>query len=207
MLKNAFVIAWRNLLRNKRFTLLNLLGLTVGITAFIMISLYIIQELSYDRFYADSDRIYRITTQWAGAENTDQYATTPPPLGPIVQNEIPEAEAVTRLFKFSDFTLRPETNFDKVFRESEVYAADSTLANVLDYEWIQGDPQTAFIEPYSFVLPKSVAIKYFGEKAFTRNEIVGKHLLIGKDGGTPAKVTGIIEDQPQTSHLQFDMHW
>ena len=205
MLKNTFIIAWRNLIRNKRFTILNLLGLTMGITAFIMISLYIIQELSYDRFYADADRVYRVTTHWQGAENTNVYATTPPPLGPFIQLEVPEIEGVTRLFKFSDFTLRPETDLENVFRESEVYATDSTYNKVLDNGWIAGDPKTAFIEPYSFVLPKTTAIKYFGEEAYERNQILGKHLLIGKDGGTPAKVTGIIHDQPENSHLQFEM--
>ena len=198
-------IAWRNVLKYKQFSLLNLLGLTSGITVALLIFFYISDELKYDRFFSNYEDVYRITTHWDTPLSNESYATSPSILFDALYNNSPEIAGITRMIKWNDFTLRPETNFDHVFRETAVYYADSTFFDVFQFEWIAGNPQAALEEPGSFVLPKATAIKYFGQDAFDKNEIIGKNLLIGKDGGTPAQITGIIEDIPSQSHFNFEL--
>lgn len=205
MIKNQFIVAWRRLLRNRKYSVINLLGLTLGITACLVITIYVVHELSYDKFFADADRIYRVTMSWEGAADQPHYATSPPPLKSRIQSDIPEVEASVRLFRWSDFTMRPDHDHSRVFRETNVFIAGPELFSVLDFGWLAGNPETALKDIGNLVLPKSTAIKYFGEEAFEKGEILNRNILIGKDGGTPARITGIIEDLPTNSHLQYDM--
>eukprot|EP00903_Cladosiphon_okamuranus_P000652 g650.t1 len=101
--------------------------------------------------------------------------------------------------------MRADNNHERVFRETKAYAADEDFFQVLDYGLLAGDPQTALVEPASVVLPRSAAVRYFGEEAVANGEVLGRQLLGGKDAGTPWNITGIMEDQPENSHLQFDM--
>lgn len=205
MIKNHFKIAWRNLLKYRLVSTLNILGLAIGMAACLLIFQFVQYELSYDRFYEDHEEIFRLNTLWQGTESGNQYATTPPPLAQAIRDEMgDDIEGVTRIFYWSDFTMRPDDNFEKVFRETNVYAADRDFFKVLDHGLLAGDPNTALTEPASVVLPKSAAIRYFGEQAFDEGRILGRQLMGGKDAGTPWKVTGVIADQPPNSHLKFD---
>ncbi|MEL7248466.1 MAG: ABC transporter permease [Bacteroidota bacterium] len=198
-------IALRYLRKNRLTTSLNVLGLAVGMATFLLIQEYVNFERSYDQFYQDSEQVFRLNTLWGFEGEEERYATTPPPLAEVVRQQIPEVEAIVRVFYWSDFTLRPDNNHDLVFRETKAYAADEDFFKVLDYGLIDGDPATALKEPASVVLPKSAAIRYFGEEAFKKGDIVGRQLLGGKDASTPWNVTGVMEDQPENSHLQFEM--
>lgn len=198
-------IALRYLRKNRLTTSLNVLGLAVGIATFLLIQNHVSFERSYDQFYADSEEVFRLNTLWEFEGEAERYATTPPPLADVVREQVPEVEAICRVFYWSDFTMRADNNHERVFRETNAYAADEDFFAVLDYGLLAGDPETALKEPASVVLPKSTAIRYFGEKAFEQGEILGRQLLGGKDAGTPWNITGIMEDQPQNSHLQFDM--
>ena len=179
--------------------------MTAGLTIGLLIFIYVADEWKYDRFFPHADSLYRITTHWNTPEKQESYATTPSILKEEFRQISPDIAGIGRLLKWNDFTLRPETDFERVFRETEVYYADSSIFEVFGFTWLEGDPTTALKSPGSFVLPRSTAIKYFGEEAVAQGNLVGKHLLIGKDGGTAAKITGIIADIPAQSHLQFDM--
>ncbi|MEZ4988826.1 MAG: FtsX-like permease family protein [Saprospiraceae bacterium] len=198
-------IAFRSLLKNKLTFALNLSGLAVGMAAFLVIAQYIRFENSFDRFYADADHIFRVNTFWAIDGKEERYATAPPPLAQAIKDDVPEVAAVCRVFYWSDFTMRPENDLDNTYRETEVYAADETYFQVFDYGLVEGDPETALRQPASIVLPRSTAVKYFGEEAVRSGNIVGRKILGGKDAGTPWTVTGLIEDQPENAHLQFEM--
>ncbi|MEO1052721.1 MAG: ABC transporter permease [Bacteroidota bacterium] len=204
MLRHHLKMTLRTLRKQFSFSLINILGLSVSLACFIVIALYVDYELSYDKFYKDHDRIFRINARWVSEGGESRYATSPARLAGVMQAEIPEVEAITRVFTWSDFTMRPDNDMNKVFRETNVWLADETFFKVLDYGLLAGDPETALKEPVSVVLPKSTAIRYFGQQAFDENNIVGRNLLGGKDAGTPWKITGIMEDQPENSHFQYD---
>ncbi len=198
-------IALRYLRKNRLTTSLNVLGLAVGIATFLLIQNHVNFERSYDQFYANSEEVFRLNTLWGFEGEEERYATTPPPLADVVREQIPEVEAICRVFYWSDYTMRADNDHERVFRETNAYAADEDFFKVLDYGLLAGDPETALKEPASVVLPKSAAIRYFGEEAFEKGEILGRQLLGGKDAGTPWNITGIMEDQPENSHLQFEM--
>jgi putative ABC transport system permease protein len=198
-------IALRSLLKNKLTFALNLSGLAIGMAAFLVIAQYVRFEKSFDQFYPDSGHVFRVNTFWSVDGKEERYATSPPPLWQVINDDVPEVEAACRVFYWSDFTMRPDNDLNNVYRETEIYATDESYFRVFDYGLIEGDPETALRQPASIVLPKSTAIKYFGEKAVRSGDIVGRKILGGKDAGTPWTVTGLMEDQPDNSHLQFEM--
>ncbi|MDN5210557.1 ABC transporter permease [Fulvivirgaceae bacterium BMA12] len=205
MLINYLKITFRNIKRQRFYALLNILGLAIGIASAVIIAMYVAHELSYDRFYTDHQNIYRINTVWKGPDGAQRYATTPPPLAKVISNEIPAVKAVTVLGKRGDFTFRPDHDFEKVFRETNVWQAGKDFFKVLNFGLLEGDPETALVAPRSVILPKSTAIRYFGQKAYDEKRILGRSLLGGGDGGSVSIITGIMEDQPANSHIQFDM--
>jgi putative ABC transport system permease protein len=198
-------ITLRYLLKNRRTTLLNVLGLAVGMATFLLITDHVQYERSYDQFYEKADEVFRVNTLWGFEGEEERYATTPPPLAEAIRSDVPEVEAICRVFYWSDFTMRADNDLEKVFRETKAFAVDKDFFKVLNYGLIAGDPATAFAEPASVVLPRSTAVRYFGEEAVRDGKVLGRQLLGGKDAGTPWAITGIMEDQPANSHLQFTM--
>jgi putative ABC transport system permease protein len=203
MLKNHFKIAWRVLNKNRMYSIFNISGLTIGIAGFLMILFYIVDEKSYDRFYGNSENIYRITSHWGTGEGT-QYATAPPPLGQILKEEVPEIEAITRLLKWNDFTVQPEsgTNADQILRESSVFYAEPNFFEVFDYEVLAGK-SNSLTGSKSVIITESTATRYFGQ--IPPNEVVGKNLLIGSSSTDLMMVGAVIKDIPSQSHFHFDM--
>ncbi|MEM9820963.1 MAG: ABC transporter permease [Bacteroidota bacterium] len=199
-----FKIAWRNFKRYKLLSGLNIFGLAIGMAACLIILQYVSHELSFDQFYGHADKIYRVNTLWKNPENQARYATSPPPLADAIRRDIPEVEAVCRVYKWSDFTMRPDHDHERIFRENNVYAVDADFFKVFDYGLLRGDRESLLTQPASIVLPKSAAIKYFGQTAFDNQQIVGRKIKGGKDAGTPWLVTGVMEDQPQNAHFQFE---
>lgn len=198
-------IAWRNLIRNRRFALQNLLGLVTAMTAFLLIMRYTAHEQGFDRHFPDAEHLYRVTTQFSSEDALAQYATSPPPLGPLLQTREGVFSDVCRAYTWSDFTLRTEAKFDHPYREQNVWIVDTSFFSVFGTPLLYGDPKTALSSPDKFVLTYSAAVKYFGKEAVQSGRVIGQSLLGGKDGGGVFQVGGILPDVPVQSHWQFDM--
>jgi putative ABC transport system permease protein len=204
MLRNHLKIAWRTLRKNRLYTLLNVFGLTLGISGFLMIMLFIQDELNYDRFFPDSEDVFRVTSHW-GDFAASGYATAPPPLGVRIQSDIPEVEAVTRLLKWNDFTIQPAegVNKDQIFRESNVFYAEPGFFAVFDLPFLAGSKEKALADPDQIVITGSAAKRYFGQ--LPPDQVIGKQLLIGSNQPIARQVAAVVDDIPSQSHLEFDM--
>ncbi|QRR00091.1 ABC transporter permease [Dyadobacter sandarakinus] len=195
MLKNYLKIAFRNLWKHKVFSFLNVMGLTVGMSACFLIFMYVSFELSYDAFHTKGDRIYRLVTDIKTPSETINTSVTSWAFAPAIKADFPEVEAVTRVSSGS-FLVRKG---DIKFQEDKTLFADSTLFKVFDFKMIAGDPKTALKDQLSIVLPQKTAKKYFGDA-----DPIGQTLLLSGDG-LPAKVTGVIEDIPENSQIKGEM--
>ncbi|MCE7053063.1 ABC transporter permease [Algoriphagus sp. AGSA1] len=204
MWKNYLKIGWRVLKKNRLYTVLNVLGLTMGISGFLMIMLFIQDEVNYDRFYPSSGSVFRITSHW-GDYSTASYATAPPALGPRIQSDIPEVEAVTRLLKWNDFTIQPGSgqNKDQVFREESVFYAEPNFFEVFDLNILAGNKGKALADSRNVVITEELGHKYFGD--LSPYEMLGKTLMIGSNNPDPRNVAAVVEDLPGQTHFHFDM--
>ncbi len=194
MIRNYIKSAFRNIIKNKFYSILNILGLSVGLIAFVFLFLYINDERSYDKYHENASRIYRIESNFNIAGKHDMFAIVPIPMGPALQIEYPEVESVVRIFGAGNSLFR---NKEKESYEEDFYFTDSTYFQVFTHKMIMGDPDRCLVEPLSIVLTKSIATKYFGD-----NDPMGKILESGS--GRQFKVTGVMEDVPTNSHLRFD---
>jgi putative ABC transport system permease protein len=200
MLKNYFKTAWRNMLRNKTSSLINVSGLSIGIACVLMIVIYIQNEWRYDKFHKDAGRIFQVTLSgniggqefWAG--------NTPPPVGKALVSNFPEIESYTRFFKARDIVARygSSNSAEKFFTEKNIIGVDSNFLQFFDFKMLKGDPATVLLEPGSVVITSAMAKKYFGDE-----EPVGKIIVITGDK-KPFTVTGVLENIPSQSSLQFD---
>ncbi|MCF0073346.1 ABC transporter permease [Dyadobacter sp. CY261] len=195
MLKNYFKIAFRNLWKHKVFSLINIMGLSVGMSACLLISMYVNFELTYDAFHSKADRIYRLVTDVKTPSETINAGITSWAFGPTIKQDFPEVEAYTRL-NGGSFLVRKG---DIKFQEEATLFADSSLFRVFDFKLIQGDPKTALKEPLSLVFTEKAARKYFGDA-----DPIGQTLLLSGEG-LPAKVTGVMKDIPENSLIKGDM--
>jgi putative ABC transport system permease protein len=194
MLKNFFISAFRNLLRNKFYAFLNILGLSMGLAAFIFILLYVRDEITYDKHNKKHERIYRIESDYNISNRHDVFAIVPVPMGPAFKLEFPEVEAFVRMNEVGNTLFRYG---DKEYYEDKFYFADSNLADVFTIKFLNGDAKNALTEPFTMVLTEKVAKKYFGDE-----DPVGK--MIESGSGKSYKVTAVIEDQPTNSHLRYE---
>jgi len=193
MLKNYITIALRNLFRQKGFAIINISGLTIGLTVSALIILYIVHELGYDRFHDNSERIYRVAIHGEISGQEINVAVSSPPFGPALVNDFPEIVDYTR--------INPPQNSlfafgDEKYYEDEILFADSSFFKIFTIPFIYGDPETALEVPRSIVLTESVATKYFGEEY-----PVGKVLRYNDQADLT--VTGVCEDYPDNSHFTF----
>ena len=176
MVKNYLLIALRNAWRNKGYTLINLLGLAIGITSSIIILLFVLDEMSFDRHNEHFQDIYRITIKGKIQGNEVEAALSNAPMGATLKSDFPEVEEFTRLFTFDgDPVVRYE---DKVFIEENFYYADSTFFNVFTAPLVFGDPEGMLNRPNTVVITEEVARKYFGNE-----NPVGKATSGGTRGG------------------------
>lgn len=194
MLQNYFTVAWRNLLKNKAFSAITITGLSVGLVACLLISLYVRHELSYDRFHAKADRIYRLVSNIKTPTETIQADITAYPMANALKTAFPEVEEATRVLNARFLVQRGEQKF----QEDRVLYADSTLFKVFTFPLKQGNLQNALVAPLSVVLTETTARKYFGNE-----NPMGKALVL--DGKNSATVTGVMQDVPENSHVKFDM--
>lgn len=196
MLKNYFRIAFRNLWRHKGFSLLNIIGLSIGMTAFFLIFLYVSFEHSYDTFHTKKDRIFRLVSDVKTPSETMHYNAPPTPIVEHLKAEFPELQSVTRISLGDDWMV---IRGDRVFRVDNVAVADSNFFKIFDYKLLQGDPNTVLKYPNSVILSQSEAKKFFGDA-----NPVGQSLIMTRLKFS-ATVTGVMQDMPDNSHLDAHM--
>ncbi len=195
MIKNYFKIAWRSLVKNKVYSVLNILGLAISLSCFILITLYVLDELSYDRFNEKSERIYRLNSDISMGGEMQRLPFTSDMMGPIMANDYPEVEEFVRIYNSNGSKLLKKGN--EYIKESQVAHADSTLFKVFTLPLIAGDPNTALKGPGTVVLSESAAQKYFGS-----TNVLGESLETLQ--GTIYTITGVLQDIPANSHFKFD---
>ncbi len=198
MFRNYFKISIRNLAKQKLYSAVNIIGLAIGLAAFLLLNEYIKFERSYDRFFADSENIYRLTTDQVkeGVIGT-RDAMSWNPSGKAFKEEFPEVLDYTTTFKFNELVFRHK---DQVRFERNVVGADSNYFKLFDYNLLQGDAATALNDPYSLVLSETKAESYFGDQ-----DPVGKEIELLGNFNRPFKVTGVVQDIPENTHYKFDM--
>ncbi len=199
MLKNYLKIAVRNLLKFKGHALINIIGLAIGLASCILISFYIRHELSYDRFFSNPEKLFRVTMSLTVDGKLDRSASIEFPIAPLLR-QFPEVREVARLISLSKHIMghTPTIHYgDKSFYEDKFYFADSTLFGVLDLPLALGDPQQVLLAPNSVVITKSTARKYFADEP-----PLGKVLRFNNQ--VDLKVTGVLEEFPGPSHLDVD---
>lgn len=195
MLKNYIKIALRNLLRNKLYSILNIIGLAIGIACCILILLYVQDELSFDRFHEKADRIYRVSTYFALKDRIMNFATTAHVQGSMFKEGYPEVEDYVR---FNDYGSRRVIRYkDKTFTEEKFIWVDNSIFDVFSFKLIKGNPKDALVKPNTVVITEEMAEKYFGNE-----DPIGKNLRVHSD--TLYMVTGVIENVPKTSHIRPD---
>jgi putative ABC transport system permease protein len=198
MFKNYLKIAWRNLLKNKTFSLINIIGLASGLACFILIALYVADELSYDKYNDKADRIYRINSDIVFGGNKLHLAVASDPMGAALKNDYPQVEEFVRFYASSGSKLIKKG--DQFINENDVAHADSTLFNVFTLPVIAGEAKTALNEPNTVVISESAAKKYFGN-----TDVLGKNIETNDNGSTLYKITAVIKDIPHNSHFNFSM--
>ncbi len=197
MIKNYLLIAFRNARRNKAYTIINLIGLAIGIASSLMILLFVVDELSYDRHNEHFKEIYRIYVKGKIQGNEIEAALSNAPMGATLKSDFPEVVDFTRLYTFDG---DPKVRFEeKVFIEENFYYADSTFFNVFTAPVVYGNPDDMLSRPNTVVLTEEIAQKYFGNE-----DPVGMLLQVGQEE-TNFEVTGVVKGFPESSHFQFNM--
>ena len=198
MLSNYFKTVLRHLLKNKIYTFINIFGLAIGLASFLYISLYVLNEMSYDRFHEKAKNIHLVGFQYHIGSNQFDMALGPCPLAAALVNEFPEVETATRIFTK---TYRGNYNFveydNKQYREELFFYADSSVFDVFTIPFISGNPKTALLHPYSIVLTPTMVKKYFGS-----DNPMGK--MVKLEDGNLYTITGVVHPFPPNSHFRFD---
>jgi putative ABC transport system permease protein len=195
LLKNYLRVAFRNLRNHKAYSLINIIGLAVGVACCILILIYVLDELSYDKFNRHYDRIYRVEWDLKIEGRELNMASSPTPLGATLLRQFPEVAQYTRICPTPNMLIRYKNN---IFNETGFFWADSTLFDIFTMPFIEGDPETALVQPHTVVLTESLARKYFGSE-----NPMGK--VMNFEDGTPYTVTGVVKDCPLNSHFKYDM--
>jgi putative ABC transport system permease protein len=196
MLKNYLKIAFRNLLKHRAYSFINVAGLAIGMACCIVILLIVQHQLSFERFFKDSDRLYRVVqdVHWGGG---DVWSWTGAPMGPNLEQEIAAVERATRIHFKSTLVSHEKESMPVRFQEDRFGFADSTFFDLFSFRFLQGNPAHALNNPLSIVLTAAMAEKYFGDE-----NPLGKTLRV--DNRFDLQVTGVIANVPDNTHLQFD---
>ena len=202
MFRNLIKVAFRNIRKEKFFSLLNIAGLAVGTCCVLFISLYIADERSFDKFHENADRIYRINQTFIWGDDDNLFGSTGPNVAEAVRTEIPEFEEVTRVHTPGSRAISYEKRVPYVvFEEEGLFAVDENFLRVFTFPLISGDKKTAFKEPFSIALTESTAQKYFGNE-----NAIGELLMVGEgENKTAYTVTAVMQDVPTNSHIDFDV--
>jgi putative ABC transport system permease protein len=194
MIKNTFRLALRNVFKHKGFAVLNIAGLAVGLTASLLIVLWILDELSYEKFNLNAENIYRVEEDQFYSGEKYHVTVTPHPSGPVWKEKIPEIREQTRINRLPRILFRQN---EIVFFESSIIAADSGLFKVFTMPLTLGDPETVLNSPHSIILSEKLAAKYFGDV-----NPIGRTLTL--ENKMPFTVTGVMKDLPKNSMFTFE---
>ena len=193
MLSNYLKIALRNITGNPLFSAINIIGLSIGLACCIIITIFVNYELSYDKHWTDADRIYRVTRDFFG--NDLRLSWVAPPIGPLLVEDFPEIEDMTRILQTVNISLARD---DLSILEEKMVVADGNVFDFFNLEFTSGDPATALAVPTSIVLSERAADRYFGSE-----DPMGQTLNIM--GQADLTVTGIFRDLPDNTHMAFEL--
>jgi putative ABC transport system permease protein len=193
MLKNLIKTAFRHIIKHFGYSILNILGLTLGITSALFLIIYVSDEMSYDRYHEKADRIYRVSTTIKEPDDQFTWIVAQIPFGPQVVQDYPEVQSFVRFINMPRALYKFE---DKEFNEENFFYVDSTLFDIFTYKVIKGEVKSALLAPKKIILTEKIANKYFG-----KTDPIGKTLTTGTD---TYEVTGVIQNVPSNSHFRFD---
>ena len=201
MFRNYLNVALRNILRHKVHSSINVVGLAIGLASFVLIFLYVKDELSYDKYHEKSDRIYRVASLVEGAENSASMSF---PVAPALLDEYSTyVEAATRFFNFQApaMTISYTGANGEIIRynESRFFFADSTTFDVFDFELLRGDASTALSIPNAVLVTETTARRYFDDA-----DPIGKSIRLERNGNVDFEIVGVLADTPRNSHFEFD---
>ena len=199
MVKNYLKIAFRNIKKHKGYSAINVAGLAIGMACCILIMLYVFDELSFDKFHENHDRIYRVTRKWFNADGVVNLhlGHVAPPVAPLLENDFPEIIHAVRIIRVGGLLVGKDTAF---YEESRFFFAEEDLFKVFSFDMITGDPETALRDPFSVVITDQMAERYFGTE-----DPIGKSVTIqASSQKADMKVTGIIKPLPHNSHFHAD---
>ncbi|MVM36843.1 FtsX-like permease family protein [Spirosoma sp. HMF3257] len=194
MIRNYVKIAWRNLMLNKAFTAINMMGLAIGLASFMLIAVFVYTELRYDNYPSDASNIYRVQVSVAGNGDVAVYPNVDAGVGEGIQRTFPEVKAATRFLPVSDYIQYKNNQF----KELHLAFADSNFLSLFSIPFSKGNAATALIAPNSIVISTEFARKYFGDE-----DPIGKTLAVGTQRAA-FTVTGIIDKVPDNSHFHAD---
>ena len=199
MIKNYFKIAWRNIVKNPGYSIINIGGLAIGMSCFLMISLFIRNELSYDSYHEKGDNIYRIVHHGSEDKLEDRWIWGNAPVGPALKKDFSEVAEIVQFSGRSDILL--EYN-ERSFQEGNSFYVDETAFDIFSWPLLSGNPKTALKDPYSIVLTESTAKRYFGNE-----DPIGKTMdgVGGRANDGIYTVTAVMKDVPANSHFSFDV--
>ena len=197
MLKNYFKTAWRNLMKHKTFSFINIAGLSIGIAVCFIIMMYVQNELSFDRFNKKADRIVRVVFKADINGGKIFEANVMPPVALVMKNDYPEVQDATRLQVAGALKI---TYKDKTFKDDEMAFVDPNFFNIFTLPLIEGDAKTALQQPNTIIISKAIAKKYFADE-----DPIGKTLIFPDNKDASFKVTGVIDKVPANSHFHFDL--
>ncbi|UCE66418.1 MAG: ABC transporter permease, partial [Candidatus Zixiibacteriota bacterium] len=195
MFKNFLIISFRNLAKNKTYSLINIAGLAMGMACCLMITLWVQNEFSYDRFHENSDRIYRLCCDGQLGGRTIRAPISSPPTGPAMVRDFPEVKSSVRIENISTVPVKYQ---DKVFFEKNILYADNSIFDVFSFPLISRSEEAPLAKPYTMVITENTAQRYFGGE-----NPLGKTMRLNNE--EDYTVTGIVENVPVNSHIQFDM--
>ncbi|HOW39819.1 MAG TPA: ABC transporter permease [Bacteroidales bacterium] len=193
MLKNLLKTAFRHILKHYGYSILNILGLTIGITSALFLIIYVSDEVSYDRYNKNADRIYRVSSKITEPDDQFTWIVAQIPFGPQVAKDYPEIQSFVRFIPMNRTLVKYE---DKEFNEEDFYYVDSTLFDIFTYKVKKGEVKTALVDPKKIIITEKIAARYFGNA-----DPIGKTLTAGTN---TFEVTSVIEDVPENSHFSFD---
>jgi putative ABC transport system permease protein len=199
MIKNYLKIAFRSLIKQKIYSVINILGLAAGIASCVLIVMFVMDEFSYDSFHGNRDRIYKLALERKYPNHSTNYAVVPHSFADAIQQDFPEVETVVKMggpFNNTGVTYKNERGEEKLFEENFIMAADSNFFNVFSIKILQGDAEKALLKPSDIVLTEETARRYFGEE-----RAIGKTVQIFQ---RDYSVSAICERVPENSHMKFD---
>lgn len=201
MLKNYFKTAIRSILKHRFYSIINIFGLSLGLACCILIVLYVHNELSFDQFHQQKERIFRVSMEYGSGGNVNKTTVSPTAVLPVFSREFPEVETGVRIYNPASFRPYAVRKDEKVFQENKFFYADNTFFKVFSFNLLSGDVEKALAEPNSVILTQSSAQKYFGPDWQSKN-LIGESITI--NAKSEFQITGIMEDIPANSHFHAD---